>query len=379
MTNSTFVLGIELDGDGAHPAAWRYAGHAPDTLLTPARYAEVGARAEEAGFGFATFQDSSPADGVPNVAGRLDTVEVAAFVAAVTDRLGLVPAVNTLHAEPFHLANQLGSLDWASNGRSGWLAEARETPEVAAAYGVDPVLDEEAVLREAAEVVAANRRLWDTWEDGIFVADEQAPRFLDLDKFHYADFTGEFFSIKGPSIVPRPPQGQPVVFARPGQLAAEKPDVALINSSTPHGAAAKADRQRQRGISRVVLDLEVILDAASLTAEERLAQLDATTGWPVRPGVLRYTGGAEGLAALLQELAGVVDGVRILPAVLDEELEVIGRLVIPELERAGIFTRPTAGATLRESFGLARPESVFAAARRLNALQGTAHEDRRTA
>jgi alkanesulfonate monooxygenase SsuD/methylene tetrahydromethanopterin reductase-like flavin-dependent oxidoreductase (luciferase family) len=374
MTKS-FVLGIELDGDGSHPAAWRHAAHAPDALLTPQRYAEVASRAEAAGFTFATFRDSSPSDGLPNIAGRLDTVEVAAFVAAATGRLGVVPAVNTLHGEPFHLANQLGSLDWASNGRSGWLAEARETPAVAAAYGAEPVQDEEAVQREAAEVVAASRRLWDTWEDGIFVADQHAPRFLDLAKFHYADFKGEFFSIKGPSIVPRPPQGQPVVFGRPGQLAGELPDVVLINSGTLEEVAADAAAQRQRGIPRVVLDLEVVLDTGSLSAEERLYRLDAGTPWPVRPGVLRYAGAPEGLAGLLQELAEYVDGVRILPAVLDAELELLGRAVIPALESAGTLARSAVGRSLRESFGLATPQSAFAAA-----FQPiTSEDDRRTA
>jgi alkanesulfonate monooxygenase SsuD/methylene tetrahydromethanopterin reductase-like flavin-dependent oxidoreductase (luciferase family) len=361
MTTSTFALGIELDGDGAHPAAWRYAGHAPDTLLTPGRYAGVGARAEEAGFTFATFSESSPSDGFPNIAGRLDTIEVAAFVAAATDRLGLVPAVNTIRAEPFHLANQLGSLDWAANGRSGWLAEARESPAVAAAYGAEPVRDGHAVQREAAEVVAASRRLWDTWEDGIFIAEAATPRFLDLGKFHYADFAGEFFTIKGPSIVPRPPQGQPVAFGRAGQLAGELPDVVLITGRTLDAVATAADSNRQRGIRRVVLDLEVVLDTEAGSAGERLAALDAATRWPAAPDAFRYAGSAGGLAALLTELAHTVEGVRILPAVLDRELDVLGREVIPELERTGTFTRPPAGRTLRESLGLARPENTLAA------------------
>lgn len=361
MTVTGFALGIELDGDGAHPAAWRDAGHPPDTLLSPGRHADTAVLAEEAGFTFATFRDHSPSDGLPNVAGRLDTVEVAAFVAAVTDRLGLVPAVNTLHAEPFHLANQLGSLDWAANGRSGWLAEARETPAVAAAYGVDPVLDPDAVRREAGEVVAASRRLWDTWEDGIFIADKEAPRFLDLARWHYADFEGEFFSIKGPSIVPRPPQGQPVVFGRPGQLAGEIPDVVLVSGGTPEKSAAEAARQRRAGAARVVLDLEVVLDTASRSAQQRLDRLGTATAWAGEPGTLRFAGSAEALAALLQQLSGSVDGVRILPAVLDVELDVIGRVVVPALERSGTFSRPAVGQTLRESFALPRPQSVFAA------------------
>ncbi|MFF1830773.1 LLM class flavin-dependent oxidoreductase [Paenarthrobacter sp. NPDC058040] len=356
---SKFALGIELDGDGAHPAAWRQANHPPTELLTPKRFAAVASKAEAAGFTFATFRDGT-GQGSPNVTGRLDTVEVAAFVAAMTDRLALVPAVNTIHAEPFHLANQLASLDWASRGRSGWLAEALESPAIAASYGSEPVQDRNVVQREAAEVVAATRRLWDTWEDGVFIADAANNRFLDLDRFHYADFKGEFFSIKGPSITPRPPQGQPVVFGRPAQLAAELPDVVVVSAATVAGVAAAAAEQRRRGDLRVVADLEVVLDAGTLWADERLHALDSASPWPSAPDVLRFVGDAGGLRVLLTELSGVVDGVRLLPAVLDAELEVITAEVIPGLISSGVFVPPAAGTTLRESLGLPEPVNSFA-------------------
>ncbi|MFI2563439.1 LLM class flavin-dependent oxidoreductase [Paenarthrobacter sp. NPDC018779] len=356
---SKFALGIELDGDGAHPSAWRHAKHPPTELLTPERFAAVASTAEAAGFTFATFRDSS-GQGSPNVTGRLDTVEVAAFVAASTGRLGLVPAVNTIHAEPSHLANQLSSLDWASRGRSGWLAEARESPAIAAAYGSEPVLDQHAVQREGAEVVAATRRLWDTWEDGVFIADAANNRFLDLDKFHYADFKGEFFSIKGPSITSRPPQGQPVVFGRQGELAAELPDAVVVSADSLAGIAAAAGEERRRGVLRVVADLEVVLDAGGSPAQERLDRLDAASPWPASPDVLRFVGNAGELRALLAELSGVVDGVRLHPAVLDVDLEVLAAEVIPGLVSAGVFVPPATGSTLRESLGLPEPVNAIA-------------------
>lgn len=352
---SKFALGIELDGDGAHPAAWRHANHPPTELLTPQRIAAVASKTEAAGFTFSTFREGT-LHGSPNVTGRLDTTGVAAFAAAATDRLGLVPAINTIHAEPFHLANQLASLDWAAHGRSGWLAEALESPAIAAGYGSEPVHDRNAVQREAAEVVAAARRLWDTWEDGVFIADTANNRFLDLDKFHYADFAGEFFSIKGPSITPRPPQGRPVVFGRPGQLAAELPDVVVVSAATVAGVATAAAEQRRRGVLRVVADLEIVLDAGTSLADERLRALDAASPWPAAPDVLRFVGDAGGLRVLLTELSGVVDGVRLLPGVLDIELEVLAAEVVPGLISNGVFVPPAAGSTLRESLGL--PEAV---------------------
>src|SRR5882724_9209275 len=50
-------LALEIDGDGAHPAAWRRAAHPPDALLTPRRSRAVAAVAENAGFTLVTLDD----------------------------------------------------------------------------------------------------------------------------------------------------------------------------------------------------------------------------------------------------------------------------------------------------------------------------------
>ena len=55
------------------------------------------------------------------------------------------------------------------------------------------------------------RRLWDSWEDDAEIRDVATGRFIDRDKLHYIDFEGKWFSVKGPSVTPRPPQGQPPV------------------------------------------------------------------------------------------------------------------------------------------------------------------------
>ncbi|MEU8727107.1 hypothetical protein [Streptomyces antimycoticus] len=57
MSEPVLHLAVELDGDGAHPAAWRRAAHSPDQLLTPRRVAQVAAIAENAGFTLITLDD----------------------------------------------------------------------------------------------------------------------------------------------------------------------------------------------------------------------------------------------------------------------------------------------------------------------------------
>jgi hypothetical protein len=56
---------------------------------------------------------------------------------------------------------------------------------------------------------------------------------------------------------------------------------------------------------------------------------------------------------------GAADGFNIMPPLLPLQLDVFSAEVIPILQRRGLFRREYAGATLREHYGLALPESVF--------------------
>jgi len=91
----------------------------------------------------------------------------------------------------------------------------RQLPEISRDNYLEPTVQQilSDLLDEAADFVEVIRRLWDSWEDDAEIRDAATGRFIDRDKIHYIDFEGEYFSVKGPSIVPRPPQGQPVVTA----------------------------------------------------------------------------------------------------------------------------------------------------------------------
>ena len=57
---TVFAVGIELDGEGTHPAAWRRSSHRPDQLLTGKAVRDRVAAAENAGFTFATVRRFHP-------------------------------------------------------------------------------------------------------------------------------------------------------------------------------------------------------------------------------------------------------------------------------------------------------------------------------
>ncbi len=65
--------------------------------------------------------------------------------------------------------------------------------------------------------------------------------------------------------------------------------------------------------------------------------------------------------------SGAADGFNIMPPWLTGGFEVFAAEVVPILRRRGLFREEYAGATLRDHYGLPRPESGYALARRRSA------------
>jgi len=371
MTRSTpFAVVLDIDGAGSHPASARRPA-AVSAASAASRFAAHVQAAERAGFTAASFAD----DHRPGAPARLDAVVRAAFAAPLTGALGLIPALPALYNEPFHTATQLIALDTASHGRAGVIAVADASPDVAARHGRTPLdaADQAGVDAELAEVVETWRRLWDSWEDGAVIRDAATGRYLDRAKVHYADFTGRRFTVKGPAITPRPPQGQPLVLGLEGTRAEVDAVVLDVRAGGREqweavARGAEAARSAHAPGTRLLVDLAVVLDHAGVGGAERLAELDelardrddagATgSGWAVdRP---RHVGDAPGLVGFITFLAEHVDGVRLLPAELDTDLDELAHAVLPELRSRGILVSPRAGSTLRQNWGLPLPANRY--------------------
>jgi alkanesulfonate monooxygenase SsuD/methylene tetrahydromethanopterin reductase-like flavin-dependent oxidoreductase (luciferase family) len=89
--------------------------------------------------------------------------------------------------------------------------------------------------------------LWDSWEDDAEIRDIATRRFIDRDKVHAIDFEGRFFSVRGPSITPRPPQGHPVVTAlahlrEPYETAARGADLLYVTPTEARDAQTRPAR-----------------------------------------------------------------------------------------------------------------------------------------
>ena len=355
-------LALEVDGDGAHPAAWRASGRPPGAVLGPRAVRETVAKAQAAGFTLATFADEPlPPSRGRDAAGRLEAGTRAAYVSTLTDRIGLAPTLHATVTEPFHLATQLAALDHTSHGRAGWVVGAANSEAAHATVGSQP-LPFDALHREIADVVETARALWDSWEDDAVIKDIPSGRYLDADKVHHIDFTGARFTVKGPLITPRPPQGQILVLASDALEIDALADVVLIGRPDPEAIGERARQAKRDGAPLAFAELEFILDTADAPAAERLARLDASTPWTATTA-LRHIGSAESLVDLLGRLAEVVDGVRLHPAVLAVDLPILVEQVLPALDARGLLRPPPApGASLHTALGLPRPANRFARA-----------------
>jgi alkanesulfonate monooxygenase SsuD/methylene tetrahydromethanopterin reductase-like flavin-dependent oxidoreductase (luciferase family) len=366
-------------------------------VFTARYWADLVAEAEHGLLDFVTIEDglslrpgsAGPDQLTDQVRGRLDAVQIAARVAPLTRHIGLMPTVIVTHTEPFHISKAIATLDYVSGGRAGVRVRVSASPAEAAHFGrrtmppvdlrdrADPRV---AALRgelfdEAADYVEVVRRLWDSWEDDAEIRDSATGRFVDRGKLHYIDFAGEHFSVRGPSITPRPPQGQPPVSALahgpvPYALAARAADIVFVTPGTAPRAAgivaqvrdAEFSTERTGAPLQLHADLTVFLDQGpGASGAARKNRLDELAGQEYTSDAAVFTGSAGELADLLLAWreAGL-SGFRLRPGVIPDDLEAITRGLAPELRRRGAYRTGYEAATLRGLLGLSRPANRYA-------------------
>ncbi|WP_345648095.1 LLM class flavin-dependent oxidoreductase [Streptomyces siamensis] len=342
-------LAAALDRQEVHDAA---------SLGESVRLAELGA------LDFVTLGDSFARPG-------LDALAVLARLAPATRRIGLVPTVTTTHTEPFHVQAAVATLDWVSRGRAGWHIDVSTTEGEARLFGRRHAAPADALWREAGEAADLAAKLWDSWEDDAVIRDEATGRFVDRDKLHHVDFEGGAFAVRGPSTVPRPPQGHPVRVVdaterHARRTAARYADVALVRVAGPAQARAVRDELRT-AVAESGRDPEGLRVLAGLSVDlgdgERAAEPGHGGGGPrqTAQGPL-YRGGPVDLAELIAawHRADAVDGFHLTPVEPRRDLERLVNGTVPLLQHRGLFRTFYPGSTLREHLGLARPANQYA-------------------
>jgi FMN-dependent oxidoreductase (nitrilotriacetate monooxygenase family) len=438
-------LGFSIWATGFHPAGWRlpeanaHGTFDPDFLRDTARAAErgkldfyfIGDRV----VGLPASQYESP-----NEVLRPEALTTAAFIAAVTSRIGIVTTVNTTYADPYTIARATAQLDHLSRGRIAWNIVTGKNEEAAGNFGRSEHWDAEKRYEWASEFIEIARGLWDSWEDDALVADKASGLFIDEQKVHKINYRGRYFSVDGPLNIARPVQGHvPILHAGTSEesheFGAKYADIRFILlRDTAEAKAYYAETKarlakygRAEEEQSIVAGLPVYVAGTAREAHEKfrqiqhltvveasLAPLSAALGvdltgyrldTPIgeipelaeltgRPALIldraRHAYGDESptlreTALFFKRTQGkqvaigdggqvadyieeqfherTVDGFIIFPPYLPGPLDAFVDLVVPELQRRGLFrTDYGSERTFREFFGLARPANQFTSA-----------------
>lgn len=211
MTQSkTLLLGVGIS-----------AATAPQTSLKQSRqfWTEL-TKPFDGAFAFLTLEDEFAHKGGDG----LDAILLANWLAPRLTNIGIIAGAPVNFLEPFHVSTAIATLDYVSEGRAGLLVQQLtkqrnlEASKALGALNGYPLLAQQALKTDAQDAIEVIRRLWDSWEDDAVIRDKKTQRFLDASKLHYINFESDNFRILGPSITPRPPQGQPIVATKLSNL-----------------------------------------------------------------------------------------------------------------------------------------------------------------
>jgi len=455
---------------GTHPAGWRHPAAKADGAYDPEFIHRVTQLVERAKFdmlflGDKLSTDTSLQSTNPAQMSRLEPFTIAASLAAVTERIGIVATANPTYYDPYTLARLTATLDHLSAGRAAWNLVTGADPHAAANYSRDAHWDSPRRYEWASECLDVVRRLWDSWPDEPFTAASDGTRSIAGGAPEPLRHRGPNFGVAGALNVPRPPQGQ-VVLLHAGtseqskELAAREADVVFTAQPTLQAAQEfyRAVKTRAAAYGRSGDEITImpgLLPIVGRTTAEAVALFDELNELllldPERPAdlgreladssVTHFRAAPQRNLATVSEFLGVdltgnplrapvdpsvrdrthdrgralfdritavtrrtldgprrithidlihhfapshalivgdpvevadhierwftergADGFNVFPALVPGAVEAFVELVIPELQRRGLFRTEYEGATLRDHLGLARPERAVDAA-----------------
>jgi FMN-dependent oxidoreductase (nitrilotriacetate monooxygenase family) len=288
------ALNVGLFGLGMHPAAWRDRDGPATDFLDPDYFLAVARIAEEAKFHAIFMPDTIAVEeehyNRPNLGAMTPTL-VQALLAGATRHVGLVATATTTYNDPYGLARRFQTLDHLSKGRAGWNVVTTFAPTTAANFGAAPLPDSAERYERAEEFVDVVKALWLSWERDALVGDKESGVFARPERVHPVAHHGKYFSVHGPSTLPRSPQTHPVLFqagsAQAGrELAARAVDAVFTVQNTLEDARAYyADikvRARRHGRKpeaiKVLPGLLPIIGATEAEARQIKQRLDELGG-----------------------------------------------------------------------------------------------------
>jgi FMN-dependent oxidoreductase (nitrilotriacetate monooxygenase family) len=214
---------------------------------------------------------------------RQDKAIVAALMAQVTSRIGIVPTFGTYAYHPYLLARQIATLDQVSGGRIGWNVVTGSSDLAGMNFGMDALPEHDVRYDMADEYIEACRGLWGTWEPDAIIADHENGILVDHTKVHAFEFNGKYYRTRGPLNSGPAPQGQPVIAQAGGstrgrRFAAKHSETIVAQVKSPEAMKVYRDDVRRHMVEqgrdpdgcKVMFTLNPILGEDMEDAQSRL-------------------------------------------------------------------------------------------------------------
>jgi FMN-dependent oxidoreductase (nitrilotriacetate monooxygenase family) len=418
-------LNAFLHDIGHHEAAWRLPESNPLDTVSVEHYINLARVAEAGAFDSVFFADSPSLQNDPRYRpiGILEPTTLLAALAVSTERIGLIATASTSYGEPYELARRFSSIDHISGGRVGWNIVTTASRDAALNFGLDDRALHTDRYERAEEFLQVAKKLWDSWEDGRIHAIDHVGKYYRVAgplnaprspqgypllvqagqsesgrqfaaRHAEAVFTTERSLADGQAFY-ADMKRRAVAAGRSAEQIVILPGIVPIIGSTEAEA-----QERERAFDEQIIpayglyqiskyfdvdltgadldgplpdvpdedQIEGFKSRSSLVARlahgERLTvrQLLAKLGWG--RGHRSFVGTPEQLADTIEQWfrGGAADGFNIMPPALPGDLRTFVDHVVPELRRRGLFRHEYEGTTLRDHYGLERPESQFARA-----------------
>ncbi|MCM0621134.1 NtaA/DmoA family FMN-dependent monooxygenase [Nocardioides bruguierae] len=198
---SLIHLSLNLSEYGRHSGAWRHPAADVTAIPNLAAYVHAVQWAEKGFFDQAFLADSPVhAPGRTSVTGtRVDPLEMASRLMAVTDHIGVIATLSTSYNEPFDVARRAASVASLSGGRLGVNYVASTGAAIARNFNRSDQLPHDQRYARAHEFLEVVTRLW----AGAPTVDAPGTPIS-----HH----GRFFDVEGVLDVQRPPLGRPVII-----------------------------------------------------------------------------------------------------------------------------------------------------------------------
>ena len=418
MSARQMKLGAFLWATGHHIAAWRHPQAHVTAGIDIDHYIRLARTAEAAKFDMVFCEDAAGLReanvGIASQTSRsigFEPISLLAAIAVQTGRIGLVSTASTSYNEPYGLARTFASLDQLSGGRAGWNLVTSASHIEAANFGstgLRPHADRYERAREFAHVVAG---LWRGAGNGGLNHDGESfsvKDALDLPRSPQgapvmvqagASEDGKDLAARTADVVFSAAQTfedakafYEDVKRRLAAYGRQPDDVKIMPGVAPVVAATEAEARAKHEQLQELIPDEVgvallssylsIADLGRYPIDGPLPELPESEGMKSRQALVveqsrrdglsirqlaRHFAGARGhwrivgtpvqIADELQARfeGGAADGFNVMPSWFPGELDAFCALVVPELQRRGLFRTDYEGRTLREHLGLKRP------------------------